>query len=499
MKRQIDLSTIPTDSLGKYQWSKSIGCECEFDYDDVQGTMKIVDTFIKNSRRHLIVQYRGKEFPIIARSFANANLYNIIFGIKGAQFQYKVGTTIQDDKRNFTIIDREYRTKDTDTGIENKKFYKLHCNVCGYEWWRVECHIDNKDKYGCPVCAGISYCEGINDITITDPWMIPYFVNGANEAKQFMSSSAKKVLMQCPDCGRVKQYRINELRICGHLPCACQDGMSYPNKFMYSFFSQLGVNFEYEKKFDWSENKVYDDYILLDSGETLICENHGGWHYTDNLINGRTCTEQQQIDQDKKSMALKNGINYYIELDCKNSDMDWIKNSILESQLPLLFDITQVDFTECDKFACHNLLKTVCEYKKEHPALFTNDIAEELKLNPSTVRQWLKRGSKLGLCDYDSSKERQRKMHSLRGNTEDAKPIVCLDTGKYYHSTTLFVNEYYQMYGKKLTSSNIRSVCIGKRHHVNNLHFSFITKEEFNKQKQNNPDMVVGNLFNKVA
>lgn len=44
MKRQIDLSTIPTDSLGKYQWNKSIGCECEFDYDDVQGTMKIVDT-----------------------------------------------------------------------------------------------------------------------------------------------------------------------------------------------------------------------------------------------------------------------------------------------------------------------------------------------------------------------------------------------------------------------------------------------------------------------
>lgn len=44
MKRQIDLSTIPTDSLGKYQWSKSIGCECEFDYDDVRGTMKIVDT-----------------------------------------------------------------------------------------------------------------------------------------------------------------------------------------------------------------------------------------------------------------------------------------------------------------------------------------------------------------------------------------------------------------------------------------------------------------------
>ena len=47
------------------------------------------------------------------------------------------------------------------------------------------------------------------------------------------------------------------------------------------------------------------------------------------------------------------------------------------------------------------------------------------------------------------------------------------------------------MYGKKLSGTNIRSVCAGKRHHVNNLHFSFITKEEFNKQKQDNPDMVV--------
>ena len=120
-------------------------------------------------------------------------------------------------------------------------------------------------------------------------------------------------------------------------------------------------------------------------------------------------------------------------------------------------------------------------------------------MNQNAVRKWLKRGSKLGLCDYDSSKEQQRKMHSLRGNPEDARPMVCKETGKYYHSTTLFVDEYQKLYGKKLTNSNIRSVCIGKRHHVNNLHFSFITKEEFNKQKQNNPDMVVGNLFNKVA
>lgn len=131
MRRFIDLSNIPTDAYGKYKWTESVGCECDFDYDDVQGTIKIKDTYIKNSRRHLIVQYNDEEFSIIARSFANANLYNIIFGIKGAQFQYKIGTTIQDDKRNFTIIDREYRTENTNTGILNKKYYKLHCNVCG--------------------------------------------------------------------------------------------------------------------------------------------------------------------------------------------------------------------------------------------------------------------------------------------------------------------------------------------------------------------------------
>lgn len=499
MRRFIDLSNIPTDAYGKYKWTESVGCECDFDYDDVQGTIKIKDTYIKNSRRHLIVQYNDEEFSIIARSFANANLYNIIFGIKGAQFQYKVGTTIQDDKRNFTIIDREYRTKDTDTGIENKKFYKLYCNVCGHEWWRNESHVDNKDKYGCPVCAGITYCEGINDITITDPWMIPYFVNGANEAKQFMSSSAKRVLMRCPDCGRKKQYRINELRMHGYLPCICQDGISYPNKFMYAFFSQLGVEFQIERKFDWSNNRIYDDYVLMSHGRTLICENHGGWHYEDNLMSGITLKEQMQNDMHKKSLALQNGITYYVELDCRKSEKDWIINSILQSKLPLLFNISNVDFNQCHKFALSNFTKMVCQFKFDNPDLFSSDIAKHFNISESTVRRWLNQGSKLGFCEYDSSKEQQRKMHSLRGNTEDAKPIVCLDTGKYYHSTTLFVDEYYQMYGKKLSGSNIRSVCVGKRHHVNNLHFSYITKEEFNKQKQNNPDMVVGNLFNKVA
>ena len=53
--------------------------------------------------------------------------------------------------------------------------------------------------------------------------------------------------------------------------------MSYPNKFLFSFFEQLGANFTPEKTFDWSENRRYDDYIILPNGETLICENHGGF------------------------------------------------------------------------------------------------------------------------------------------------------------------------------------------------------------------------------
>ena len=68
--------------------------------------------------------------------------------------------------------------------------------------------------------------------------------------------------MICPDCNRIhKNKLIHDVYNNGLLTCPCQDGWSYPNKFMYSLLEQIGVDFQAEKIFDWSDGRKYDDYI----------------------------------------------------------------------------------------------------------------------------------------------------------------------------------------------------------------------------------------------
>ena len=61
--------------------------------------------------------------------------------------------------------------------------------------------------------------------------------------------------------------------------------------------------------------------------------------------------------------------------------------------------------------------------------------------------------------------------------------------------TNIFVSKYEEEYGKHLQARNIRSACQGKRNHVNNLKFEYITQEEFNNIKLKTPDLVVGDFF----
>lgn len=83
----------------------------------------------------------------------------------------------------------------------------------------------------------------------------------------------------------------------------------------------------------------------------------------------------------------------------------------------------------------------------------------------------------------------------IDGITTYAKPIHCLTDGKYYRNGKVFVEEYEREFGKHLQERNIRSVCEGKRNHVNNLKFEYITQEEFNNIKSKTPDIAIGEFF----
>ena len=107
---------------------------------------------------------------------------------------------------------------------------------------------------------------------------------------------------------------------------------------------------------------------------------------------------------------------------------------------------------------------------------------------------WVKKGAKLGWCTYEKFDDLK-----LRYQREDMPvnncPIHCITTDTYHRSATKFVEYYQSLTGKKLCARNIRSVCTGKRNHVNNMKFEYITQEQFNQLKEKYPDKVYGELF----
>lgn len=90
--------------------------------------------------------------------------------------------------------------------------------------------------------------------------------------------SKKKVDLICPDCGERKTMIVNDLVVRGFSCGICGDGVSYPNKILRALlkvFSSKVDSFEFEKSFDWSNNRQYDGYFIKNNKEYIV-EMQGG-------------------------------------------------------------------------------------------------------------------------------------------------------------------------------------------------------------------------------
>lgn len=254
---------------------------------------------------------------------------------------------------------------------------------------------------GCTCCHGFIVVPGINDIATTDPWMIPFLVD-KEDAFRYTHSSRNAVKVKCPKCNVIKKstlslYVLHKTKSIG---CDCSDGMSYPEKFMMNVLDQLNIN--YTRQYNhldssWCGKYRYDFYL---SDNNIIIETHGGQHY---IESGFTITleEQQKRDKQKKELALKNGINEYIVIDCRCSNKDFIKNSILSSKLIKYYDFSNVNWSDANKNAMNNLVKEICEfYEVNKDKMLLKNIAEIYNVSRDTIRRYLCKGSKLGWCTY---------------------------------------------------------------------------------------------------
>lgn len=267
----------------------------------------------------------------------------------------------------------------------------LRCKSCGYVWKTNAWGLLNCRSIGCLVCA--KQVIGPAPKFLNSIWSSQYkefasLYMTEQQMKENMPFGGKRIFVKCPDCG-LDIYVSPAHLMRKEFSCTCKDGISYPNKFMYALLHQLNILFVPEYKIV-GYKKRYDIYI---PEKKIIIENHGMQHYKESTgLFGKSTTLEsiQNNDLNKMSFAIENGISNYIVLDCRFSNVSYIKESILKSGLLNILNVKEsdIDWAACDDAGHSNMRKVAIDLYKNGICL--SDIAKALDITYSCVWKWVK-------------------------------------------------------------------------------------------------------------
>lgn len=304
------------------------------------------------------------------------------------------------DKKNTKLI-IEYNNNQKTIGISDFKNCKIGRLVGEYDKTIAQSHPETMDRF---VDKEFPYTHNCN--------------------------SNEKTLIKCPNCGKPKLYQAKSLFVptftfsCDN----CNSKVSYPNRVIYYLLDQLKedrniniLKIEKEVTFDWAKDKRYDFYITFKNGQTLIIEAHGIQHYKNSFehVKGRTIQEEQRNDAEKCWLAYKNGIDNYVQLDCKKRNINYIKNNVLNNDLlNMLFDFSNIEWDDIQK-------KTLREQSKESQSIElwkqgmgTLQISELLETNQNVIYEYIRRNK--GETNYNP-KDSKRRNFEYRKQQKEVK------------------------------------------------------------------------------
>lgn len=456
--RKVFLDELPKKKYGtemQIDWRKCIGYKIKFIYDDIEGELEI----IKVNKSKITTKYKKIVYDLSSYSLLHARISYCI-GYQTNEYKYNIGDIVETKTGKIKILE-QYRFNRKTKGMKynsKEKTYKYECLKDGNIDTIKESELFRGG--GCNVCYNRKVLKGVNDIDSTDKWITEYIVN-KEDSYSYTRGSKVKILMKCPICGHQKLIQPYVMLQQGFGCNQCSDGLSYPSKIMTSVLNQLNLEYTTEYCADWSDNKKYDYFL---SNENLLLEINGMQHYDGGFVraNGRTLEEEQKNDKLKKELALSNGIKEknYIVVDCRYSELEWIKNNILKSRLAELFDLSKIDWLKCHEFALSSRVKEACELWNSG-INNTEEIRLTMKVCRSTVIRWLNKGSKINWCKYSDNK-----------GSGSAKKIKILEIDNMFES----VNEcfrYLKSLGLKLTITKIRE---SAKSHIEykGYHFEYI-------------------------
>ena len=460
---------------GRVNCQAMVGMKLELEYKQNIYIVEIID-YIKGNPARFKIEYNGEIKEIDCNHFISGQ-FGRILNKWTKSFKCEIGDEIKDKGRDIVIIDREYREKERANGkwVENEKWYKYRCNKCGFpdgsffENWILEGNL-LKGK-GCSCCSGHKVTLGINTVWDTDRWMCSLGLS-EKDAKTHTKCSNDKVFVICPKCNKKKEITINNMYRRKSICCKhCSDGISYPEKFMMSVLDQLGVEYqtqyqpEYLNRLEedgkWSQKR--SDFYLPEYG--LIIETDGGLGHENGAVHGKSKKPLEyyiEVDNWKDEQHLLHGLKT-IRIDCFESNIEYIKNSILNSELINFGDFSKVSWLKCEEFALCNLVKSVCDYwnndKKDGET--TADLGKIFKIGRTTTINYLNKGRELGWCNYNAKEEQKR------NGERNGKVVAMYDLeGNFIMKESSIVKlkeSCLKELNIDLDTRNISKVCSGKR------------------------------------
>lgn len=354
---------------------------------------------------------------------------------------------------NLTILSNEYK------GLRSKMLFS--CSICGHEWIHTLDLV--KRTKGCPKCSmkllsdKFSFCEKNDSIGYKKPESVKYFKDTCM-AYKLKPNSNKSVEMVCPDCGTEKKMIVGNFYRRGFSCSICGDGVSLPEKFFSNLLAISEIEYMPQKRFKWNSERYYDFYIP--SLNTII-ELHGGQHYYKSF-KGMELKNIKSNDLQKKQIAYLNGIEKYIEIDCRDSNYNFLKANF-ENAMRDIFIFDENIFRKAWELSQNSLVVRAWQLWEECPELGqTKVIAKRLNINASTVLRYLKRGVDINMCSYDSSI--QQKKISLLANKKRKRKVAQLEkeSGKILKTFESISEASNSIIGLP-HPTNIAAVCKGRR------------------------------------
>lgn len=331
--------------------------------------------------------------------------------------EYNIGDRIVTETKDISIIAKTKRIrKDGNT----QTMYQYKCNICGFdcrdyyyggnyvkETWVTISQI-KRDKR-CSCCASKAVKTEINSMAVTHPELMQYFKN-QEDAYHYTWKSNKYVEMICPVCGAEKTSKICNLVKNGICCPRCSDGLSIGERMMYIILKDNDISFQKEFTFD-NCNYRYDFYI---NDCNMIIEMNGKQHYIETNIDGsQHCLEKiTENDENKKEFALNQGVNSYVYIDCMESTVGYIVNSIKNSGILDVLHINNIDeYALAQEIRTHSITKDICDMYNSRDDISIVEIEDKLPFHRKTIREHLKIGANLGWCDYKAGSYRLTKRY----------------------------------------------------------------------------------------